>query len=58
MRVTYARKRPLHEPCIYSRISKDRLARVIPNELALELQASADTALAEGLAGATKQASH
>jgi len=43
---------------IYSLISKDRLARVLPNELALELQASADTALAEGLAGATKQASH
>ena len=54
--VTLNRKRPLHEPIICNRISRARLTRLHPIDFALELRASADTALAEGLSGSTKQA--
>lgn len=55
VRAVVNRKRPAPEPRICNRISQSRLARLDPNDLAIELRASADAAIAEGLAGSTRQ---
>ncbi len=55
VRAVLNRKRPAPELRLCNRVSHSRLARLDPNDLAIELRASADTAIAEGLAGSTRQ---